>query len=404
MAGKVRDKDRFKAARGRMPTLQFCRPIELHIDPSYQRDIRTGASEALIEKIARNWNWDLCQPLTVARRQSLTEQLFVIDGQHRLAAARRRGDIDQLPCVIVAYADAAEEAATFVALNRARRPLKAIDVFKAAVASGEKEALQVLALIEAAGLSLAPHETSAGWKAGQLANVGGIDRVLRSRGERVTGEALKVLAEAFPAQVLAYAGTIFPGIAHIVHEEFKAWGKFYADRREKMIAMLLRESQAVWRTRIHRAKGENLSLNLAQAAAVALAEAWAQASASAAQPAPLVLPPVASSAPVVAVTPKAGGGWCDQCDRKVTSWEAAACRSPFCKVKEAALPRTCPCLSASTGLRPSCALRCRRSLPGRSSMRSAAPFAMPSGTGRPLSPPRHRTRCPIQRPLPANCR
>jgi hypothetical protein len=52
------------------------------------------ASQALIRQIARHWDWDLCLPLVVSRRAD--GSLYVIDGQHRLAAARIRGDIDHL--------------------------------------------------------------------------------------------------------------------------------------------------------------------------------------------------------------------------------------------------------------------------------------------------------------------
>jgi hypothetical protein len=152
-------------ALGRMPTLQFCRPVELHIDPSYQRDASSEA-QLLIKRIAQTWNWDLCQPLVVARRQGLIEQLFVIDGQHRLAAARLRGDIDQLPCVILSYANAADEAKNFVTLNQQRRPLSKLELFKAAVASGDAQAIEIVAAMNEAGLSIAPIAiTSAGSRA-----------------------------------------------------------------------------------------------------------------------------------------------------------------------------------------------------------------------------------------------
>jgi ParB-like chromosome segregation protein Spo0J len=67
------------------------------------------------------WDWSLCQPLAVAKRDD--GGLMVVDGQHRLEAARLRGDIEDLPCVVTAYRNAGDEAAAFVALNQQRRPL-----------------------------------------------------------------------------------------------------------------------------------------------------------------------------------------------------------------------------------------------------------------------------------------
>ena len=46
----------------------------------------------------------------VARRSD--GGLYVVDGQHRMAAAILRRDIGQLPCVISSYASAGDEAAS----------------------------------------------------------------------------------------------------------------------------------------------------------------------------------------------------------------------------------------------------------------------------------------------------
>ena len=193
---------------GRMPALQNLLTSELGIDPQYQRSIETGPSQSLIRKIAQHWNWDLCQPLVVAARP--TGEMMVIDGQHRLAAARLRGDIDQLPCVVVRYASAADEAASFVHLNQQRRPLSKLDVFKAAVASEDPEACAILAAMEAAGLSVAPHVNCTAWKPGMVSNIGGIEAAWRKYGSAIAAKALWVLAASYPGEVLQYAGTIFP--------------------------------------------------------------------------------------------------------------------------------------------------------------------------------------------------
>lgn len=202
---------------GSLPVLQYCAPDQLRIDDAYQRSLETGPSQSLIRKIAMFWNWDLCQPLVVARRSD--GQLYVVDGQHRLAAAHLRRDIGQLPCIISTYETAADEAASFVALNQLRRPLSAIDLFKAAVAAEDTEALLILDCLNGADLSIAPHSNYTTWKPGMVQNVGGLRECLRGKGERVLRDALKVLAGAYPEQVLRYAGTLFPGIAHIVANE-----------------------------------------------------------------------------------------------------------------------------------------------------------------------------------------
>src|SRR5438270_788977 len=83
----------------------------------------------LMRRIAANWDWGLCQPLYVARRAD--GKLYVVDGQHRWAAAKLRGDVWQLPCVVRSFESTEHEAAAFVALNQERTPLTVLQIFRA---------------------------------------------------------------------------------------------------------------------------------------------------------------------------------------------------------------------------------------------------------------------------------
>lgn len=267
---------------GRMPVLQFLPPAELAADPAYQRSIEGGDSQALIKRIAQNWDWDLCQPLVVARRQDADrEEFFVIDGQHRLEAARLRGDIAQLPCNIRTYANVSAEAASFVKLNQQRKPLSKLDLFKAAIASGDKEACAIVEAMEDAGLRVAPHANPTAWKPGMVANIAGIEASWRKHGARRTATALRALAGAYAGQVLQLAGTIFPGIAAVSFDEHVRNKIFTTDRLEKFITMLAIRSQDDWRRDINRLRADNTGLNLSAASEKVIRDAWARASGSA---------------------------------------------------------------------------------------------------------------------------
>lgn len=305
---------------GRTPTLQFCRPAELHIDPAYQRDIAGSQSQALIRKIAMFWNWDLCQPLIVARRQSLTEQLYVVDGQHRLAAARMRGDIDQLPCVITSYPSAADEAASFVHLNQQRRPLGKLDVFKAALASEDSEACAIMAVVQAAGLSIAPHSNHTAWKPGMLQNIGGLEAAWRKYGAATMRRALGVLARAWPGEVLRYAGSVFPGIAAVC-DQVEAFND------QRLAEMVAARSQLDWRGDIAIARAANPNLKFNAASAAVFTGAWAR------------IVGVAAPRPVDVARPLKFTGdkaWCAQCEMMVARPVAEGCKSRFCSLKVAA--------------------------------------------------------------------
>ena len=201
----------FNPIRGRRPTLMNCTLEELGVDPSYQRSIDNPSSRALIKKIAHEWDWSLFQLLVVSRRPS--GDLYVVDGQHRLAAATLRGDLHDLPSSVYDFQHVSHEADVFVALNRQRKPLTRLDLFKGAVAGGgDTDANHVLALITTAGLTLAPHTNYATFKPGQISAIGNIAKAFRMSGPDITGRALNVLSRAYEGEVLRFAGTIFPAI------------------------------------------------------------------------------------------------------------------------------------------------------------------------------------------------
>lgn len=262
--------------RGRMPALQFAPPDMLAIDPEYQRSIEGGASRKLIRDIAVNWNWDLCQPLVAARRPGVVD-LYIIDGQHRLEAAKMRGDIQQLPVVVVEYSSPADEAASFVALNQRRRPLAKIDIFKAALASGDAEAMAVHVAIEDAGLSVASHQNYVGWKPGMISNIGGIERSWKVHGPEVTTTALKILSRAFEGEVLRYAGTVFPGIAAVCAKEMRRGDQvevFNPEMMDLFVEIVGDVDQVQWRRDITLWKAENPNQRYDAASAAVFLKAW----------------------------------------------------------------------------------------------------------------------------------
>lgn len=334
MAKQTTSRLKFNPPLGGLPVLQYLPPSALSVDASYQRSIDAGDSQALIKRIATYWNWDLCQPLVVSRRRTEAgDAYFVIDGQHRLAAAILREDIGQLPCVVGEYGGgAAEEAAVFVHLNQNRKPLKKLDLFKSAVASGDKEACAILAAIEAAGLQLAPHTNYSTWKPGMVANIPGIEAAWRRHGEKATAAALRALSAAFDGDVLQYAGTLFPGIAAVCADEFKRAGAFEEKRFERFQTMLVLRGQVQWRVDIHRRKGEEMALNFPACAEAVMRAAWKAATADGqSQPCQ-----PSRSAATGAVPAFAGAQWCDQCEARQTHAGASSCSSRFCPFRKAA--------------------------------------------------------------------
>lgn len=258
------------AVRGVLPVLQYCVPGQLQVDESYQRGIEEGSSQSLIRRIAQEWDWSLCQPLLVARRAD--GGLWVIDGQHRLTAARLRGDIAQLPCVILDSACPAEEAAHFVRLNQNRKPLHALALFRAALASGDREAQNLVALLDEAGLQLSRHMNNVEMKPGHVCCIGGLRAVLREHGERVSLIAMRAIAQAWPGQVLRYSGSLYQGLGMAVAAR-------PAIDAALLAAVLGGGEQRAWIEQVAalRLTAEGLSLNQHQAAAQVIGAAYDEA-------------------------------------------------------------------------------------------------------------------------------
>jgi hypothetical protein len=325
MARAATSRLKVNPALGSPPTLEWRAVGELLIDPVYQRSIETGSSQTLIRKIAMFWDWGLCQPLAVARRSD--GALMIVDGQHRLEAAKLRGDVPHLPCVITSYANAGDEAAAFVALNQQRRPLNALDLFKAAVAAEDTIALAIVALLKDNGLSVAPHNNYTCWKPGMVSNLPGIQRCFRQHGETITNASLEALARGFQGQVLRYAGTIFPGIHRFLCEQKRQGHAVSRRRLAETIAMF---TQAQWKARIFDEQARAGGLERPVAAQLSIAAAYALTAPVADRAAP---PSPCNSVSVI--LDKGEIGWCAQCDMKVSGEKAARCSDRHCSMRKA---------------------------------------------------------------------
>ncbi len=121
----------------------------LKIHPAYQRDVLPEKVKA----ITAAWSWVGLGAVVVGERGG---EFWVIDGQHRTLAAKRRSDITHLPCVVFKTADVKTEARAFLDLNTGRKPVTAFAKQKAMVAAGDEVAAYVQQQCEALGLEIKP--------------------------------------------------------------------------------------------------------------------------------------------------------------------------------------------------------------------------------------------------------
>src|SRR5687768_12803311 len=103
---------------GPKPTMCMLPKSALRVDRRYQREISSRRSKQLIQRIADNWRWYHCAPLTVADNGDGTYN--VIDGQHRMTAAKSLPGVVLLPAYVVEEMTLQEQAGAFVAHNMDR--------------------------------------------------------------------------------------------------------------------------------------------------------------------------------------------------------------------------------------------------------------------------------------------
>lgn len=319
---------------GQMPVLQFCALSQLMIDPAYQRSTEETASQRLIRAIAIDWNWTLFQPLTVARRAN-DNGLYVIDGQHRLAAAKLRTDINQLPCVVVDSKDAVEEAAKFVLLNTQRRALTGLEVFNASLASRDPEAVAIHAAMTKGGLILARHMCTAVWPIGWYGQIGTVQRAWRSHGPELTALALSVMGKGFSREPQINAGTIFPGVVGLLASEERAKRRMSPTRFDALSRMLGEFGQAELRRRILQRRAMRPDDSAANVATEELLFLWADADPARNQRLATPVEPQLTSRPLKEALFREGRAWCSQCEQRVDRARAQGCMSKFCKMVEA---------------------------------------------------------------------
>lgn len=201
--------------------------------------------------------------------------------------------------------------------------LSPVDLFRAAVASGEPDAVAIADAIAATGLTLAPHSNPTSWKPMMIYHIRGIQNCWRERGPSVTSEALCVLSEAFADERMQYAGFLFAGISAVVHR-----GIGYD--RARFVEILREQSQMDWRQAALQRAANDRSESRTGSVRTVMMEAWRARAVVPEPPTPVAAPSDTGLPPV-----RGPKKWCKQCDAMVKPDKAAACGSKFCSLRGA---------------------------------------------------------------------
>lgn len=189
----------------------------LRIDDAYQRPVNDNG-KANIRRIAENFRWSRFSPLIVARRPG---KLFaVIDGQHRAVAVILRGDIEAVPCFILACA-VEEEAAAFAVINGNVTRVPTQHMFRARLAAGDPRAVAAERAAQAGGARILPYPVASRLlKPGETLASGTIEDCTARFGEDVVAAALALITRSGDNTGLVRA-SIVAGLCDALHANAK---------------------------------------------------------------------------------------------------------------------------------------------------------------------------------------
>lgn len=167
----------------------------LRIDPAYQRLV-SNEGRAKIRRMIEGFSWARFGALILARHPG-APSLSVIDGQHRAIAAHHMG-FAEVPAIVVTAA-AEDQARDFLGINVTRTNIPSVDRFRAAVAAGDEQAVELHGILADLGVSydvlpgarLRPRQTRA---------VSRLQKLVGQHGRGVVFTALELMIDAQPEE------------------------------------------------------------------------------------------------------------------------------------------------------------------------------------------------------------
>ena len=122
---------------------------EMIVDSEYQGHV----NEILVEKISKNWKDSAAGAIILNLREDNT--YAVLDGQHRVLAAQKRG-VTELNALVFIGKSRQEEAELFVQLNF-KHNVRPFDRFRANLMAGKIVEKNIVAILRELGLKLSEH-------------------------------------------------------------------------------------------------------------------------------------------------------------------------------------------------------------------------------------------------------
>lgn len=194
----------------RNPTTDYISVGSIAIDPLYQRAVESR----WVRHLADNWDDNAVGLICVSLRADGLH--YVIDGQHRHAAAQQLG-LEYLPAEVWRNLSIPEEALMFLQRNEVR-PVRRVDKFLAAVEAGSPDQCEILKLVEAAGWQISDESRD-----GNIRAVAALERIYgassdasKERRPEALRVTLEIVRHAWGLDQDGTSGFLLDGLGKVV--------------------------------------------------------------------------------------------------------------------------------------------------------------------------------------------
>lgn len=178
---------------------------QLTINPSAQRQLNL----AYARKMAKGFDPNLLGVIHVCRSED--GKYNVIDGQHRVFAARLAEYGEYLACEVQEAMTDAEQADRFLSLNNTLQ-VQTYDKFRMRVTRGDYDALTVHGALTEAGYSVGHGDY-------QITATTACEKIVSERGARALTEGLKVISQSFGNDKSSVQGVFLRAVCEVVGRE-----------------------------------------------------------------------------------------------------------------------------------------------------------------------------------------
>lgn len=185
-----------KPLSGTKPELKWVAPTSLLVDATYQRDL-SNRSIKLIRKMVEQFAWNRMKPPIVVK---VNGGLHIVDGQHTAIVAATL-KIPEIPIFVVEADTVDERARAFVGHNTDRVIVSPFDIYRALLASGDPDAVEVDAVCRKAKVRIRYISPSSAIAEGDTAAVGLVRKLVARRGVMRARQVLEVLVKAKRAPI-----------------------------------------------------------------------------------------------------------------------------------------------------------------------------------------------------------